>query len=137
MCGSRSLRFSGSLRSTALFARLASALRIQQQRLLALHQARQRRGDLDGGHVVLAFELFDQCAERVAFARCQRLADAFLEACDALLVHVLDARQLHRLDAAGAWRARSTRSMLRSRGAMNRIASPLRPARPVRPMRCT
>ena len=37
------------------------------------------------------------------------------------------------------WRvARSiSRSMLRSRGAMNRMASPLRPARPVRPMRCT
>src|ERR1700692_913279 len=29
------------------------------------------------------------------------------------------------------------RSMLRSRGAMNRMASPLRPARPVRARRCT
>jgi len=28
-------------------------------------------------------------------------------------------------------------SMPRSRGATNRIASPLRPARPVRPIRCT
>ena len=37
------------------------------------------------------------------------------------------------------WRvARSmARSMPRSRGVTNRIASPLRPARPVRPMRCT
>ncbi|MCW0417162.1 hypothetical protein NB689_002916 [Xanthomonas sacchari] len=37
------------------------------------------------------------------------------------------------------WRvARSiARSMPRSRGLTNRIASPLRPARPVRPIRCT
>ena len=51
----------------------------------------------------------------------------------------LTASTVGRFIGSITWRvARSmARSILRSRGAMNRIASPLRPARPVRPMRCT
>src|SRR5262245_184812 len=92
---SRSRRF----RTRLLFTWLApAAFRIQQQRLLALRDACERCRDLDRRNVVLALEPLDERTKRLAFTGRERVADPRVEARDALIVHVLDGRQLHALD---------------------------------------
>src|SRR5690606_30529240 len=69
--------------------------RVEQQRLVALGEARERGRDLHGRHVVLALVFRDDRTEHGEVACAERLADALLEAADALVVDRFDARQLH------------------------------------------
>ena len=70
----------------------------QQQRLVALGDARQRGGDLDRRHVVLLLVLLDQLLELAQVTLRQHVADALLELADAHVVDHVDRRQLHLLD---------------------------------------
>src|SRR6185312_8915689 len=80
------------------FVLLAFRRRRQQQRLVALGDARERGGDLDRRHVVLLLVLLDQLLELAEIALRQHVADALLELADAHVVDHLDRRQLHLLD---------------------------------------
>src|SRR6185437_9576991 len=86
------------------FVLLAFRRRRQQQRLVALGDARECGGDLDRRHVVFLLVLLDQLLEFAEAALGQRVADALLELADAHVVDHLDRRQLHLLDrlAGGA-----------------------------------
>jgi hypothetical protein len=119
---------------TRLFVTLI--LRAQQQRRRALRHLRQGGSDVDERHAGLGFQRFHDGPQRLGIGLGAGLDDRLLEFGDAQRVHRIHRRQVHLLDDLPRGRSMA-RSMLRSRGAMNRIASPLRPARPVRPMRCT
>src|SRR5581483_10986269 len=88
----------GQARVLLLHRHAAAGIGLQQQRAIALDQARQGGGDLDRRHVVLLLELFDQAAERRDVRRAEGLADLLLEAGDALVVDDVDAGHLHRRD---------------------------------------
>ena len=79
--------------------------RRQQQRLIALCDARQRGSDLDRRHVVFLFVLLDQLLEFAQVALCAHVADALLELADTHVVDHVDRRQLHLFDrlARGAF----------------------------------
>ncbi|OIQ71701.1 hypothetical protein GALL_466790 [mine drainage metagenome] len=85
----------GTLRT--LLARRAQ-LGLQQQRRVALQQARQRRGDFQRRHVVLALVALDQRLESLQPFELARVGDALQEARDAPVVDILGAGQLHRRD---------------------------------------
>ena len=88
----------GAARESAACSSGVDALFLQQQRAATLQQARERRGDLERRHVLLALELLDQAEERLALAGGERFRDALAEAGDALLVDVGHRRQVHRLE---------------------------------------
>ena len=108
----------------------------EEQRRRSLHHAGERGGDFDGGNVALGLHLLEHALEFLASAAHDGRSDLFLELDHAQLVDVGDARHLHFFELLAVTRS-MTRSMFRSRGLTNRMASPVRPARPVRPMRCT
>jgi hypothetical protein len=88
------------LLEAAAFAMRTQLLRrdLQQQRHVALHQLGQGGGDLHRRDVLLALVALDQVAEHRQFRAFQRGGDAAEELRHALLVHRLDAGQLHLLD---------------------------------------
>ncbi len=71
---------------------------LEQEWRRSLHEARQRRGDLDGWYILLNLELLQQRLEGLGLSALQGGRDALLELCDALIVHVFDRRQLHGFD---------------------------------------
>ena len=76
----------------------AAALRLglEQERRLALRDDRERGGDIDLGHVVVADVVGDDVAESLdAVGLAERSRDAVVEACEARDVDLVDARQLH------------------------------------------
>src|SRR5574337_1034929 len=75
---------------------LALGRRRQQQRLIALGDARQRRGDLDRRDVVFLLVLLDELLELGQLTLRQRVADALFELADAYVVDHLDRGQLDR-----------------------------------------
>src|SRR4249919_4301587 len=94
------------LLEAAAFAMRTQLLRrdLQQQRHVALHQLGQGGGDLHRRDVLLALVALDQVAEHRQFRAFQGGGDAAEELRHTLLVHRLDAGQLHLLDrlAGGA-----------------------------------
>src|SRR5690606_24068891 len=80
-------------------ARLARrALLREKQRRIALHQLRQRGGDVHRRHVLLALVALDQGAELARPAGGQRVGDARQELLHATVVHRFHAGQLHLFD---------------------------------------
>ncbi len=83
-------------RSPLSRSRRARAGALQQQRRIALHEPRQRRGDLDRRHVVLCLVLLDQLLERTELARRASVSPMrCLNFAMRLSLTVFDARQLH------------------------------------------
>src|SRR5690606_9173581 len=103
------------LAGTAL-ARRRLLARFQQQRRIALHQARQGRGDLAGAHVVLAGIAVHQLAVRLQAAGLQRAGDALEEARHAAVVDRVHARQAHLLDRLPGGALDRTQHALLARG---------------------
>src|SRR5690606_12093766 len=102
--GRRSVGLAGGFAPLHALARSATLVAVlalrggDQQRRVALHGARQRRGDLRGRHVVLALVALDQVAVARKIRAAERAGDAVQELAHAALVHRLHAGQLHRLD---------------------------------------
>ncbi len=113
----------------AAHARLAPLFRRQQQRRVALQQARQGGGDVHRRHVVLLLVGFDQAAELAGVAGGQGVGDAAEELLHPAIVDRLDAGQLHFLDRLAGGALDGAQHALLARGdEQDRIATAARAA---------
>src|SRR5690606_30148298 len=68
------------------------------QRRPSLRNAGERRGDVEGGHAVLALVALDEAPEGLGFSAAERGADPVVEAGHTPLVHLFEGRQFHGLE---------------------------------------